>query len=191
MSPPPASRCSTRSSRISLRSSAFESLPSSRPSEPATAGEREPGPFEDSLMAVPGLALRARPGRRFNFQIADLVLATHSRPSFASEGDGAPRKRTVHFGRAPQSAFESQPCRARNASRRSVAASLRSGPRFRVGDSGFALRKTPIVRQPSSWRAVLLPPGGAPEPPGAVLARHDSGRRILLRSNDASRERPS
>ena len=73
---------------------------------------------------------------------------------------------------------------------RSVAASLRSGPRFRVGDSGFALRKTPIVRQPSSWRAVLLPPGGAPGPPGAVLARHDSGRRTPPRLKNASRSAP-
>ena len=62
----------------------------------------------------------------------------------------------------------------------------RTGPRFRVGDSGFALRKTPIIRQPSSWQAVLLPPGGAPEPPGAVIARHDSGRHTLPRDQDAS-----
>jgi hypothetical protein len=47
------------------------------------------------------------------------------------------------------------------------------------------------LSQPAPGRGVLVPPGGALGAPGARFARPHSRRRIPLRSNDASRERPS
>jgi hypothetical protein len=45
----------------------------------------------------------------------------------------------------------------------------------------------------SSWRGVLLPPGGAPAPPereACVSLRFARGHRTLFRRRDASRRRP-
>ena len=59
-----------------------------------------------------------------------------------------------------------------------------SGPRF-AGGIGASLSAS------SSRPARNGLAGGAPEPPGCVAANHARRRRIPLRPDDASRERPS
>ena len=80
-------------------------------------------------------------------------------PLWMKEGDGAPRGatilvRTLRCGRV---------WRDPRAPRRSIAVPFRRGPRFRQGLD----RLTPSA---SSWRGVLVSPGGAPRRPGAGSA---------------------
>jgi len=174
-----------------------ESFPFRRPGRGAL--RRDPGPFEvccrrSRLAVEPVIGPRfartrwPRRGRRVR-----AAKPNPSRGAFApevssvspqpNEGDGAPVGATSFVVRRP----------LRDAAPSGAPSRRLFGPgrAFVPETPALLCRKTPIVRQPSSWRAVLLPPGGAPGPPGAVLARHDSGRCIPLRYPDASRRRPS
>ncbi len=80
--------------------------------------------------------------------------------------DGAPRDATFFFGRAS--------CRKRVSSR---SAPLRRFIRTRA--ALFVKRpQAGLLRQPCSWQAVVMPPGGAPRRPGTRLrtAHGDAGR---------------
>jgi hypothetical protein len=113
-------------------------------------------------------------------------------PRFRGDkGDGAPLGATS-LSLAP-SAEGAAPCGA--PSRRFLA----SGRAFREPEtnsrSPSASSSQAVIHRRSFRRArrrpKTLPPGGDRGPPGDAAANRASGRRIPLRSNDASRERPS
>jgi hypothetical protein len=54
----------------------------------------------------------------------------------------------------------------------------------------FSFRRTFLSRQPGSWQAVLVPPGGAPTPPRWLAANHDRRRRPFPATR-TPREAPS
>ena len=96
-----------------------------------------------------------------------------------SEGDGVPRGATI-CSKCPRSL--SWP---RGAARRATQTSLRSLGLFAgvfLPAPGRAFRGRPKHGQPPSAKLLAggpyWPPGGAPAPPGCVLARHARGRRI-------------
>jgi hypothetical protein len=105
-----------------------------------------------------------------------------------SEGTGAPSGATIVFV-CPQSLS-----RPRGAARRATQTSLRRLGLFAgvfLTAPGRAFRGRPKHGRPPSAKLLAgspyWPPGGAPAPPGCVLARHARGRRILLHHQDASR----
>ena len=105
-----------------------------------------------------------------------------------SEGDGAPSGATIVFV-CPRPL-----ARPRGAARRATQTSLRSLGLFAgvfLTAPGRAFRGRPKHGRPPSAKLLAgspyWPPGGAPAPPGCVLARHARGRRILLHHQDASR----
>ena len=98
-----------------------------------------------------------------------------------SEGDGAPSGATIVIV-CPRSL-----ARPRGAARRATQTSLRSPGLFAgvfLTAPGRAFRGRPKHGRPPSAKLLAgspyWPPGGAPAPPGCVLARHARGRRILL-----------
>ena len=79
------------------------------------------------------------------------------------------------------------------ASRRTIGSVFAvTGPRFAQDVCrGLGFSRARHIRSASSWRGSIVTPGGAPVPPECVAANHARRRCIPLRSDDASRERPS
>ena len=86
---------------------------------------------------------------------------------------------TIRIAQPPLGASSAAFCQRR--------AALRAGC-FAAGPNVSRARR---IRSASSWQGSLVTPGGAPAPPECELAQLARRRRIPLRSNDASRERPS
>ena len=147
---------------------------------------------------------------QFTFQTANFKLPNFKQPSIIarivcrgpgqarlpslrlsprqSEGDGAPRGATI-CSKCPRSLS-----RSRGAARRATQTSLRRPGLFAgvfLTAPGRAFRGRPKLGRPPSAKLLAggpyWPPGGAPAPPGCVLARHARGRRIRLHHQDASR----
>ena len=146
------------------------------------------------LIGAHGAATRSAPlVHKFTFQTAKQHRPYYlSRPrvgpsSFSSfsprqsEGDGAPSGATIVIV-CPRPL-----ARPRGAARRATQTSLRSPGLFAgvfLTAPGRAFRGRPKHGRPPSAKLLAgspyWPPGGAPAPPGCVLARHARGRRILL-----------
>jgi len=108
--------------------------------------------------------------------------AMRAHPGFAasppnSEGDGAPRS-AVRIGVVPLAGT-----RGRLAARQSQRP-YGLGPRF---NPGLSVRDLPA----SSWRGLVVVPGGAPLPPECFVATRLAGAAPRPAHHDASRKRPS
>jgi len=135
-------------------------------------------PLSNSQASSPVLFVEA-PGRpvflRFVCPLAKARgMARQGAQPFVLSARGPSRDRGAPLGAPPR-----QACAVRAYLR---ASSLRRRPRFSW---------PPKLGRPPSAKLLAggpyWPPGGAPAPPGCVLARHARGRRIRLHHQDASR----
>jgi hypothetical protein len=135
-------------------------------------------------------------------------LSARGTPAFLSlppaHAEGMERREAPHQLRLSARAL----CEGRCAPRRSIAVSygVRAALSAAFPASPSALKPDPFrsiepfgprarrqhAPSASSWRGVLLPPGGAPAPPERMgcVHPHARGHRALFRRRDASRRRP-
>jgi hypothetical protein len=151
----------------------------------------------------PGRSFHSRPpspqggGIRSKAPPALLFAARARRRLICSPKTRGAERRSAPYRESRVLANTARPCARAHAFRRSTAAFLSSGPRFRdwtaasrPPDPGSFRRPSSNPVQPCKGRPHVVGADGYPRPPGAVLARHSRRRRILSRCHERLMKRP-